>query len=171
MKKNAFTLVEILVICTILVLFSGTMLAGYNNFNQQKKLDKEVNQLVDVLNLAKSKARASDLNPADTGFDCSGSNEFGGYSVEINDSDYNFAPCCRDVVTKNPSGCGSVVQTYNFSSVITNISGSTTVNFYPLSEGASPLTVSIKNSAIDKCSDISISETGVISTSDIQLCY
>lgn len=164
-NKKSFTLVEILVITTIVVLFTGTLLASYNNFNQQKNSEKEINRFVDVLSLAKSKAQSADIY-----FGCSGSDEFGGYTITVNDSDYNFKQCCRDVATKNPSICGSVIQTYDFPSSISNISGPTEVNFYPLAEGATPINITIKNTAINKCSDISISETGVISAADIQSC-
>src|SRR3989344_6629755 len=88
-SEQSFTLVEILIISAIVVLLSGTMLANYSNFNQQKNLDKEVHKFIDVLSLVKTKAQAADIY-----YDCSGSDEFGGYTVEIDQSSYNFKQCC-----------------------------------------------------------------------------
>lgn len=166
-SKNAFTLVEILVITTIVVLFSGTLLASYNNFNQQKNLEKEISRLIDVLSLAKSKTQAADLDPS---VDCSGSDEFGGYQVDINDSSYSFKQCCRDAVSKSTSFCGSDIQVYDFQSGIINESGASTLNFYPLAEGATPLLLTIKSTSINKCYEVNISETAIFTTSDIISC-
>src|SRR5690349_10405255 len=95
-KMASFSLIEIIIVCAILVLFSGVVLANYNNFNQQKNLEKEVSRTVDVLSLNKSKAQTGDVNTS-----CSGSNEFGGYRVDVTQSGYNFKQCCRDISTKS----------------------------------------------------------------------
>ena len=163
--SSAFSLIELLVIGTVLVLFSGVVLANYNNFNQQKNLEREISKLVDILSLSKSKAQNSDIS-----FACSGSNEFAGYRVEMNVSDYNFKQCCRDAVSKINTSCSSALNTYTFPSTITNISGPLTIEFFPLSEGASDVGFTLKNSYVNKCSDISISSTGLINVSDIQAC-
>ena len=63
--ENAFSLVEILVVVSIILLLTGFSVANYNNFNQENLLKKEVNKFIDVLSLVKTKAVTADIN-----FDC-----------------------------------------------------------------------------------------------------
>lgn len=161
-KKRSFTLIEILVVVTIIVLFSGYSIVTYSNFTQQKILEKEASVLVDVLSLARGKAHVSEINAV-----CSGSDEFGGYRVEINGANYNFKQCCRDINTKNISFCGSNIQFYNFNSSVSKISGDPTVDFYPLAAGATETTIRLKSNSVSKCLDIAITATGVITVDNI----
>ncbi|OGK12019.1 hypothetical protein A2954_00215 [Candidatus Roizmanbacteria bacterium RIFCSPLOWO2_01_FULL_37_12] len=166
---KSFTLVEILVVTGIILLFTGMLLAGYNNFNQFKILEREASKLVDVLHLAKGKAQAGENyfdQTTGTYFDCSGSDEFGGYQMELNVTDYNFKQCCRDVATKNITACSSSIQSYSLPVNISITAGTGIINFYPLSGGASQTVLTIDNSVIGKSIDISISATGVIAPED-----
>ncbi len=153
MKRNlhAFTLIEILIIISIVVLLIGLSLATYNNFTQEKNLDKEVNRLVDILSLARTKAQVSEVNPA-----CPVGEEFVGFGVEVNASNYSLKQNCSVTVTN--------IQTYSFPANIRKISGMSQVNFYPLSAGATNGTINIQNNTIIKCLQITVSSTGVIST-------
>lgn len=160
--KSGFTLIEILVVLTIISLFTGYSLVTYNSFSQQKTLEKEASYLVDVLSLARGKAQASENSAS-----CSGADEFGGYRVEVNASNYNFKQCCRDIVTKAISSCGSNIQSYNFHSSVSKISGAPAVDFYPLTSGATSTTMRIKHDSLNKCLDISITATGIITVGDI----
>ena len=164
-NRKSFTLVELLVVITIIILFSGLSLAAYNNFTQQKNLEKEVSQLVDVLSLAKGKSQASEIS-----LTCVSPEEFGGYRVELSGLDYNFKQCCRDIVTKTISSCGPNIQSYSFSYGISNITGATTIDFPPLSGGATATTINIRSNPINKCLEVSTSETGVITTGDLFSC-
>lgn len=149
------------------------MLAGYNNFNQYKILERETGKLVDVLSLVKSKAQSADIyfDPS-TGsdFDCSGSDEFGGYQVEVNQLDYNFKQCCRDVTTKNKTICSPIIQSYALPANVNFLPGTGIIDFNPLSGGVTLSTITLHNSLINKCLNISISETGVITPGDISTC-
>ena len=167
--ENAFSLVEILVVVSIILLLTGFSVANYNNFNQENLLKKEVNKFIDVLSLVKTKAVTADIN-----FDCkvefSIDEEFAGYQVGVNTSGYDFKQCCRDVATKAISNCGLPIQSYNFPANISEIFGTTSVIFYPLPSGASIATITIKNSSINKCIDISITANGVITAGDQTIC-
>ena len=55
--KRAFTLIEILVSITILVLISGGALVYINNFNNQQQLIASRNEVVSALKLAQSYAK------------------------------------------------------------------------------------------------------------------
>jgi len=61
-NKQAFTLIEVLVSVTIIILFSGMIMAYYNQQTAYKKLAQDADKLVDVLELAKKKAMAGDLD-------------------------------------------------------------------------------------------------------------
>lgn len=157
---RSFTLIEVIVVFTIIVLLTGLSLATYNNFTQQKNLERELNRLIDVLSLAKAKAQASDIN-----FECDGVNpddEFGGYRVEVSFADYNLKQLCRDSSTKILTNPGPEITSYNFPSNVNKSSGDQNTDFYPLSGGASISTITIRNSTIKKCITISITNTGII---------
>ena len=154
MIKKSFTLIEILIVISILVIFSGILLASYNNFTQIKTLEQEVNHLVDILSLAKGKTQAGDIE-----FDCTGMEEFGGYRVEISDTDYGLQQCCRDTLTKSISSCGQYLNIYKFPSYISNLTGPINLDFAPLTGGVNESTLTLKNRYIDKCIDISIFST------------
>src|SRR3990167_98954 len=165
-REKSFSLVEILVVVSIILLFTGFSIANYSNFNQESILKKEVQKFIDVLSLVKTKAVTADI---DILTDC-GADEFVGYRIEINDSSYNFKQSCRDVDTKIISTFGTAIQSYNFPANISKISGESSVDFYPLSAGASRATVTIKNNSISKCIEISISVNGVITAGDQAIC-
>lgn len=166
-NNHSFTLLEILIISAIIVLLSGTVLSNYNNFNQEKNLEREANKLVDVLSLAKSKAQAADID-----YDCSlsGTDEFSGYSVNVDNSSFSFQQCCRDTTSKNQTTCGDLLGNYNFAANIANSSGANSVNFYPLAEGADAINLILENTLIHKCLNIDILQNGLITTSNIYQC-
>ncbi len=145
--KYSFTLIESLVIVAIIIIFTGFSLAYYNNFTEEKKLETEVKKLVDVLELAKKKASAGDLYTP-----CS---DFRGYQVTVISSSYSLQFCCGD-------SCGTAIQTYNFP---TNIISTTskTVIFNPLSAKTTEnSTITVKNTSLSKCVDLTIAASGLI---------
>lgn len=149
--KSAFSLIELLIVSVIIGLFSGFMIANYQTFPEQKKLDSDVQKVVNVLELAKKKTLAADLSPG-----CSGN--YLGYRVTIAPSDYRLYIRCSTVF---------LVQSYSYSSTSLSAKGSTTVDFKPLNAGVtqtgSPIT--IKHQGMRKCLDITISQVGLISIS------
>lgn len=165
--SSGFTLIEILVVLTIVILLTGVSIAAFSNYNQESQLNKEAQKLVDVLNLTRGKAQTSDIN-----FACSGSDEFGGYRVNLMDIDYDYAfrQCCRDTDTKIMVCADSILQTYKLPGNIRLTANSDAVDFYPLSEGAKPATITLENSPINKCLDVSVLDTGVISVGDLYSC-
>jgi len=147
--KKSFTLIEILVVTTITLIFLGVGLVRYNTYTEQAKLKSEGKKLVDVLELAKKKALSADLQDRN----CT---NFTGYRVTISTSAYSFKFCCA-------SSC-TVVQSYNITTGTTITAGSGDYDFSPLM--TSPIfasdTISLRNSAISKTINISISPIGVI---------
>ena len=150
-KSKGFTLIEILVVTTITLIFLGVGLVQYNTYTEQAKLKNEGKKLVDVLELAKKKALSADLQDKN----CI---NFTGYRVTISPpSTYSFKFCCAPTCT--------VVQSYTIpTSNITITAGADDYDFSPLM--TSPIfvsdTISLRNSAISKTINISISPIGVI---------
>lgn len=148
--KKSFTIIEILVVISIIVLFIGSTLAQYNTYTQQLKLKNEAKKLVDVLELAKKKALSADL------FDKNCSN-FTGYRLTTSANSYSLLFGCSSVYTS--------VQNYNLPTNVTITVGTGDYNFPPLMNN--PIFIGniirLKNSVINKCVTISISAIGIVS--------
>ena len=126
------------------------------------KLQSEAKKLVDVIELAKKKALTADL------YDTSCTN-FSGYQVRLTANNYSLVFCCNDNCTTP-----STVQTYNFSTDLTNRNISIfspapgTISFPPLMTGFNNTgvsTIEVKNSGIintNKFLKISISSIGIV---------
>ncbi len=154
-KYRGFSLIELLVIITVIVLFLGFGMSKYNTYSQQVKLKNDAKKLVDVLELTKKKALSADLliTPGTPNTFCS---NFTGYKVSIAASSYSLNYCCS-------STC-SLVQNYDLSDNITVISGLGDYTFPPLMNNPNFIstTIRLRNSTISMCLDISISPIGII---------
>lgn len=148
-KNKGFTLIELIVVISIMILFLGVSLPRYNYYNSQLKLKSEGKKLVDVFELAKKKALSADL------FDKS-CTDFTGFRTTVTGSSYSLNFCC--------AGSCSGIQSYNFGANITATSGIGNYNFTPLMILPNFVSNSIrlKDSVLGKCIDISISPIGVI---------
>lgn len=163
-QQSAFTLIEILVVISIMAIFIGVSLAQYNSYTEQIKLKNEAKKLVDVLELAKKKASSGDLN----NLTCNGG--FLGYEVNIDTNTTSYSLSLRCALA--PSS--QLIVTYNFPYLnISTQSGTGLFRFKQLSAGleyktieaADPTTapsIKLKNSSIDKCVTISISVIGIV---------
>lgn len=58
--RAGFSFLELLIVMSIMILFSTLSVGGYTAFNESKKIDSDTNQLISVIELAKKKARAGD---------------------------------------------------------------------------------------------------------------
>ena len=148
-KNSGFTLIEFMVVISVVFLFLGTILPRYNDFASQTKLRSEASKVLDVLELAKKKAVSADL------FDPSCTN-FTGYRATVAVSSYSLKFCCDSIC--------STVQDYNLGTNVTVITGIGDYNFTPLMINPNFVsnTLRIKNSGLNKCIDISISPIGIL---------
>jgi prepilin-type N-terminal cleavage/methylation domain-containing protein len=148
-KNKGFTLIEFIVVVSIVLLFLGAALPNYNQFSSQVKLKSEAKKMIDVFELAKKKALSADLS------DKSCTN-FTGYRTTVTAAAYSLNFCC--------AGSCSDIQDYNLGTNITVTSGIGNYNFTPLMILPDFVSNSIrlKDSALSKCIDISISPIGVI---------
>lgn len=76
MRRKGFTLVELMVVLSITAVLGALGLAGFANYNKTQLLQTSTNEVVGILNLAKSRAQ-SQIKPSD----CVGNLE--GYGVRI----------------------------------------------------------------------------------------
>lgn len=147
-STDSFTVIELLVVVTIIGILTGITVPFFNNFTAERKLSQEASKIGDVLELARKKASAGETTCSD----------FTGYQVAITSNvAYNMALCCV-------SGC-TTVQSYQIptdNNVIID-SGVGTISFKPLAQGAtaSPSTIKFK-STINKCINVVVSESGTI---------
>jgi prepilin-type N-terminal cleavage/methylation domain-containing protein len=160
---KGFTLIELLIVSVIILTFSGTILAQYNQQTQQLKLKNDAKKLIDVMELAKKKAVTSDLiptinvAPAPPSY-CS---NFTGYQFILNtNSNYGLRYCCN-------ASCSTVLNNYNLDSkvVITNpVAIPNSLIFTPLMKvfNRTFTSITLKNTVINKCLVISISPIGII---------
>lgn len=148
-KNNGFTLIEFLVVISVILLFLGVTLPRYNDYSSQQKLKSEAKKMIDVFELAKKKALSADL------FDKNCTN-FTSYRVTVASGSYSLSFGCSSIY--------STVQTYNLLTNITATAGTGDYNFTPLMSNPdfSSDTIRLRNAAISKCVDISISPIGII---------
>lgn len=161
MIKKGFTLIEILVVSVIILTFSGTILAQYNQQTQQLKLKNEAKKMIDVMELAKKKAVTSDLIPTPNVTPPTFCTNFSGYQFILKtNSSYSLNYCCN-------SSCPTVLNTYNLDSKIVIVSPIALPNslvFTPLMKvfNRTFTSVTLKNIVINKCVNINILPIGVI---------
>ncbi len=152
--KNGYTLIELLIVITIIGLFSALSLAYYNNFNETKKLTKETQRFLSVLDLAKKKSMAGDASMCSS-LDPAVTPAVAEYAVNIlSASSYQLAPNCT-------AGLPNTI-TYNTdpSIVFPNPVGS--VAFYPLTANSSSSCVILKNKNTSVCHYINVQNGGTV---------
>jgi len=152
MGKNSFTTIEIVVVVGIITFFSIITIPRYNDFQLQTKLKSEAKKFGLVLNLARKNALSSKLiNPS-----CS---NFQGYRVSVSAGSYILKFLCSALETN--------VQTTYIQENITVSQGIGNIDFSPI-EGKSNITVNtvrFRHEKINKCIDVSVSSSGIISVS------
>ena len=157
--KDGFSLLELLVVIIIIPIMAGVSIAQFNRQTQEVKLDKQADQIIDVMELAKKKSLTGDL-----GQYAGACPNFSGYRVQFTPaspySAFNLNICCAGV-------CNSGIATYTVETPLTvTISGPHPVQFTALSPGttgAANTVITVRNpTVISKCIDITISPVGII---------
>lgn len=152
--KCGFTLLELIIVISIILLFGGLTLAYYNNFSEDQKLTSTATKFADVLELAKKKAGSGDTSMCAIAVGITPAVEK--YTVSISSTTaYNFAPNCTATAATSQSyqtESGVVFQTVPFP----------TIDFKPLTGGATSSCVEIKNNNNSKCRYVKIETSGAI---------
>lgn len=160
---RGFTLIELLVVSVILLTFSGTILAQYNQQTQQLKLKNEARKMIEVMELAKKKAITSDLIPTPNVAPTPPTfcTNFTGYQFILNStSNYSLRYCCN-------GSCSTVLNTYNLDSNISITNPADIPNsliFTPLMKvfNRTFTSITLKNTITNRSVNICISPLGII---------
>lgn len=154
-KQAGYTLIELLVVLSILVFFSALSLAYYRGFEEERKLDSETKQLIDILDLASKKTSAPDFSPDAT----SSCTDFQGYKVTLDSATaYSLKFTCQG----NPD---ILVQTYTLSAGLTLSGDSSSILYKPLNAGtnlSALSTITINSPASGRCKKIQINPIGTV---------
>jgi len=98
MKQKGFTLIELMVVISITAILGVLGIAGFVNYNQTQVLQFSANEVVNMLNLAKSRAQSQ----VKLGDSCGTHTFLEGYRVDIisNDNDsYVLNSLCSGVLS------------------------------------------------------------------------
>lgn len=178
--KDAFTLIEIIVVVSIISILTASGMAAYNRFSDEQKLTTETKKIVDEIDLLRKKALAGEKSAIQG--ECEGDLLFQSLALEGTQvSGYRNCSDTGEVLTKryNLAGDGMVsvvsmnvvrasgtIETisrlrfappYATMSAVTSL-GTDTV-FAPLDS----LKITIKSNNINKCIQITVNPSGVIS--------
>ncbi|GAB4219135.1 MAG: hypothetical protein Fur009_3740 [Candidatus Microgenomates bacterium] len=150
--KNSFSIIETLIVVTIISILFAFGITNYQNFNQQQKLKSEAKKFIDVFELTKKKAISSQLEDQT----CT---NFNGYELRINSSGNQY---------QNFFGCSSnysLIQTYILpTNIIFTVGTNSNFNFPSMGTNLNINTnlLRLKNTIINQCIDITISPNGII---------
>lgn len=157
-SKRGFTLVELLIAITIIVLLFTIGTAAYRSYSRRQVLVETVSTLKADLQLAEQKA-ASGVRP--TG--CTNSVVLRGYIVRFTSTGYTVYADCVD-----PAGWNSTdpeVGQYNFPATVAKTAGSSEITFKVLGQGTTSSTddtVTLNQEVTNQTAVITITKGGSI---------
>ena len=157
-KCEGFTLLEILIVISIIGTLSIVGVTSYSGFNQSKALEIESQEFVQILDLAKKRAFSNDK---------AGCGSLDHYSITIdteNSVDYDLTAVCEG---------GSINQTLSYhldSAVIFQQYQSAESRFNPNSSGATSNCIIVKHSKLNQCQQVSVNSLGLIEIEDSEDC-
>jgi len=153
---KSFTLIEILITTSIILIFGGLSLAYYHNFNQEKILQYEAQKLINSIEIAKKKANSGEVK------NCS---SFCGYQLSLNNTNYSIDICCACDTNSNCINPTPIIRNY-FPPGIISLNNFRTM-FRPLLPLVTPIVFQLKNNNISQCEEISINQAGVIESQKV----
>lgn len=160
-KKKGFTLIELLIVSTLILSLTGLSLAWYSHFSEDKGLDKQVQDFIQVLELAKNKAFAGDASV------CGGSTgvtpHLEQYSVVVKPSRIEANPIC----TGAPTGYVYPVQSH-----VVFVTPTMEIAFGLFGKPSSDkkICIPIHNTVSNKCKYVSINEIGLVTSGVCSSC-
>lgn len=164
MVKNSlksFTLIEILIVTVIIILLSGTSLAIFTSYRDDKVLGNQTTLFSSVLDLAKNKAASGDVSL------CGGDpliTTINGYTVVVN-STTNSLSLKPECVGTTPTPVN-----YTIPQNIIYLTPSVSLRFDSQNYQGGTRTFPIKNTLTGKCKYVTIDETGLITNGSYTTC-
>lgn len=166
--KTAFTLIEIMVVVSIILIFTGMSLVYYNVFTQERLLNTETDKLVSVLEIAKKNSTsASEAASAN----CPSTYQFRGNAITFTSTKtYTISNCCAALET-DATSCPDTVNTYKMKDPV-NISNSpSTISFDKLYGTATAMSIIVRlgtgTTNSTKCYTVTVSSVGVVTKSNM----
>lgn len=156
--QNSFTLIELLITISIIVILTSLTIPFYNQYTAEQQLKNEGKKIVDLLELARKKAISADL----ASYSCSSNTDFTGYQVTANNQ-FRIDLCCG--TSNTPCSNTNQITTYNLPSQISVSSLPNNFRFTNLegkTSSSTQITITIKQTTINKCVYIYVSPSGLI---------
>lgn len=174
--RAGFTLIELVLVISIIAVLSGFIVANYSSFSEEKKLTETTTQVSGILMQARSRATTGDLGP----YPCE---PFEGYQVSYSSStptQYEMRICCNATCATSGPSASYIISRYDLPANIEFVDttdhnttlDSFSLRFNPFADGTSlqeddppeDLTLVLKNRFVNRCNWITISPLGVIET-------
>lgn len=156
-SKKSFTLIEILVTSTIMVVLTGISIAIFTSYKEDRLLINQAALFVRALELAKSKAAASDTSQCADSANAYVSK----YEVVVNPTSIQINPSCdtipSPIIQYIDPQVAFVTPTFSLTFNSRNFEGSTTC-------------IPLRNNDSSLCKFIKIDETGLITQGNCSSC-
>lgn len=163
-REKSFTMIELIVVITLILLFTGFSIGYYNQYTEQKKLESGGRRVSTILDLTRAKTISGDSSLCGT-LDATTA-KVESYSFDVLDPDeYALQPKC--VVG---------IPTPIYYKTETNIIFTTTplsIPFFSVSGGATCSYVYLKNTKLSDaiaCRYVKITSTGLVSDDSCSAC-
>lgn len=159
---NAFTVIEIMIVVTIIMSLSVFSVMIYSRNIREQRFEYEVSRYMDLLNYARQNALLNNTE----GFQCP---EYFGHKITMNSlQSYSLQICCFEACDCDPVSDPICqvrnIQDYSMHDSVT-FDGTQHVRFRESAGGTgepSDIQVQIKSTTLNTCVDINISTTGLI---------
>jgi len=164
-KEKGFTLVEMIVALTIILLFAGTSFFVYKNISRDKTFETDIELFNSILNKARERAIARDISPANlANVDCT---NFVGYNIVLDSNDST----AHEQIVCGPTPADIIdINTYTFQNInLTNFGSNLNISFtYPRGELSPTINspIIIQNSTASRCVNVTINSIGPINFGD-----
>ncbi len=160
-KKKGFTLVELLVVATIIISLTGISLAWYSNFSEDKELDKQIQDFIQVIEMAKNKAYAGDASV------CGNSEgitpQLKEYNIVVDSSAVRANPICTGI----PTGYVYPIEGH---AVFLTPTMKISFGAFGKLNGNKSLCIPIQNTVSNKCKYVNINESGLVTSGVCSSC-
>lgn len=166
-QQQAFTILEILVVCLLTAVFAGVAIPNFIGLTNSKNLDQQAKSIVNAVELAKSKAMSSEAN-------IPGCYIFRGYRVYFDNpaTQYRLRGCCSSAALPDAQ-CAVFQDVYIYKlqsgqslSFSANLaSPNNFIHFTNLKLGTSLTSssvIKVMNASINKCIPITVDKLGLI---------
>lgn len=159
-KQNGFTMIELIVVFSIMATLSTVGIASFVSYSRTQVLQQTTNDLVNVLNTAKTRA-ASQIKPSSS---CSATNILQGYSVSINIAarTYSLNIICSGTTTALSTIILPTNVSFNSASDIPPTTAATNIIF-PILTGGTSGSGNIVLSSFNQTKTVVVSSVGGVS--------